>query len=430
MKGGEKLNISALQSLVIGNPTTVKLGNEQSSSSTKSFGSVFGQMMATPKDSSGSQLSGNIDVHYLKDVLQANTLEDLKEALRAIPGFDSTELTETINSLTSASSVEEILATLMVEPEQFLDDLKKLFVEAGLPEEEFNHQLEMVDVWTMIGFLEEVGVAFYEKLGETMDKNLTPNEKVSVVSFLKMVDFLAANSDMTVTMEQKLSSFTTMYQLTLEQLQTRLQTTPISKQGYLQLLQDKVNVQIVRSNESSSTDNGSSSKQPDTTSQGNVSSTTHASIKTEFSLSQEPNTSNRSETLMREMQLLLKRSNFGQVGGSTRMLIKLYPEHLGQIRIELHEANGVLSARILASTSLAKGMLDSQLHQLRHAFAQQNLQVDRIDISQSIQDPSRSDREQSFNEQFRQRQQPSEQQQNNNSEDETSFEEYLIELEV
>lgn len=430
MKGGEELNISALQSRVIGNPTTIKLGNEQSSSSTKSFGSVFGQMMATPKESSGSQLSGNIDVHYLKDVLQANTLEDLKEALSALPGFDSTELTETINSLTSASSVEEILATLMVEPEQFLDDLKKMFVEAGLPEEEFNHQLETVDVWTMIGFLEEVGVALYEKLGETMDKNLTTNEKVSVVSFLKMVEFLAANSDMTVTMEQKLSSFTTMYQLTLEQLQTRLQTTPISKQGYLQLLQDKVHVQIVRSNESSSTDNGSSSKQPDTTSQGNVSSTTHASIKTEFSLSQEPNTSNRSETLMREMQLLLKRSNFGQVGGSTRMLIKLYPEHLGQIRIELHEANGVLSARILASTSLAKGMLDSQLHQLRHAFAQQNLQVDRIDISQSIQDPSRSDREQSFNEQFRQRQQPSEQQQNNTQEDETSFEEYLIELEV
>nr|WP_255723340.1 flagellar hook-length control protein FliK [Sporosarcina sp. ACRSL] len=126
----------------------------------------------------------------------------------------------------------------------------------------------------------------------------------------------------------------------------------------------------------------------------------------------------------------MKRANFGQVGGTNRMLIKLYPEHLGQIRIELLETNGIMTARILASTALAKGMLDSQLHQLKHAFNQQNLQVERIDIAQSIQETNRSEREQSFNEQFKREQQSDENKQNKSSEEERSFEEYMIELEV
>nr|WP_285847129.1 flagellar hook-length control protein FliK [Sporosarcina luteola] len=126
----------------------------------------------------------------------------------------------------------------------------------------------------------------------------------------------------------------------------------------------------------------------------------------------------------------MKRSNFGQVGGTNRMLIKLYPEHLGQIRIELLETNGVMTARILASTALAKGMLDSQLHQLKHAFNQQNLQVDRVDIAQTIQESHRNEREQSFNEQFKREQQKDDNKQNQSPEDELSFEEYMIELEV
>lgn len=430
MKGGEKLNIGVLQSLVIGNPSTVKSINDQSSSS-KSFGSVFGQIMSATPDSSVDNPIENVDMQQLKDLLQADTLEELKEALLALPGFEPTQLTETLKSLTSSSSVEDLLASLLVEPKLFLDNLNKMFIEAGLREEDLNSQLGKADVWTMIGFLEEAGVKFFDKLSGMMDNQLPKNETVTIVSFLKMLEFIGAKSDMTVSMEQKLSSFTSMFQSTVEQMQLKLQNTPISKQGLLLLMQEKVSVQTVQSKGTSTSDSGSSGKQPENTSHGTVSANTFTTAKAEFSISQAPNASNRSEFLMREMQILLKRSNFGQVGGSTRMLIKLYPEHLGQIRIELHESNGVLSARILASTSLAKGMLDSQLHQLRHAFTQQNLQVDRIDISQSIQDPSRNDKEQAFNEQFKQQQeQHNEQQQSKQMDEETSFEEYLIELEV
>nr|WP_281422274.1 flagellar hook-length control protein FliK [Sporosarcina aquimarina] len=133
---------------------------------------------------------------------------------------------------------------------------------------------------------------------------------------------------------------------------------------------------------------------------------------------------------MREFQAILNRANFGQTGGTNRLMVKLYPEHLGQVRIELLEINGVMTARILASTAMAREMLDSQIHQLRHAFNQQNLQVERIDLSQTIQEPSKNDREQAFNKQNEQQKEQLTEQDQNQDEQERTFEEFMIELEV
>nr|WP_255550930.1 flagellar hook-length control protein FliK [Sporosarcina sp. E16_8] len=130
------------------------------------------------------------------------------------------------------------------------------------------------------------------------------------------------------------------------------------------------------------------------------------------------------------MQTIFKRSNFGQTGGTNRLLIKLYPEHLGQVRIELLQVNGIMTARILASTALGKEMLDSQLHQLRSAFLQQNLQVERIDVSQTLQDSTKNDRDQAFNQHFRKEGQEADEQQEQTDEEEMTFQEYMIDLGV
>lgn len=137
----------------------------------------------------------------------------------------------------------------------------------------------------------------------------------------------------------------------------------------------------------------------------------------------------RNEALLREFQAVLNRANFGQVNGTNRIAIKLYPEHLGQLRIELLEVNGVMTARILASTSAARELLDSQMHQLRQAFTQQNLQVERIDLSQTIQETSKSEREQTFSRQNDQQKEQQQEQNNEQEEQQLSFEEYMIELE-
>ncbi len=89
-----------------------------------------------------------------------------------------------------------------------------------------------------------------------------------------------------------------------------------------------------------------------------------------------------------------------------------------------------MTARILASTALGKEMLDSQLHQLRSAFLQQNLQVERIDVSQTLQDTAKNDRDQAFNQHFRKEGQETDEQQEQNDEEEMTFQEYMIDLGV
>lgn len=85
--------------------------------------------------------------------------------------------------------------------------------------------------------------------------------------------------------------------------------------------------------------------------------------------------------LIRQFTSVLQKSHFNRALQTKSLTIRLYPEHLGSLRIELTQRDGAMIARILASTSMAKDILDSQIHQLRQAFVQQNIQVDKVDIS-------------------------------------------------
>ncbi|WP_318246763.1 flagellar hook-length control protein FliK [Bacillus norwichensis] len=105
--------------------------------------------------------------------------------------------------------------------------------------------------------------------------------------------------------------------------------------------------------------------------------------------------------LVRQFTTVLQKSHFSQGLQTKSMTIRLYPEHLGSLRIELTQRDGAMIARILTSTSMAKDMLDSQIHQLRQAFTQQNIQVDKVEVSfqeglesYSSQDRRNSDQEQ------------------------------------
>lgn len=84
---------------------------------------------------------------------------------------------------------------------------------------------------------------------------------------------------------------------------------------------------------------------------------------------------------VRELSNIMGRSNFNQTAHTARLTIRLYPEELGSLRVELLQKDGIMTARFLASSSTAKEMLDVQMHSLRQAFSQQNIQVERIEVS-------------------------------------------------
>ncbi|WP_350302003.1 flagellar hook-length control protein FliK [Peribacillus frigoritolerans] len=90
------------------------------------------------------------------------------------------------------------------------------------------------------------------------------------------------------------------------------------------------------------------------------------------------------DEFVKQFENILSKANFSGTNGVNKLLIRLNPEHLGSLRIELIQKDGMLSAKILATTAQAKDMLENQIHGLKQAFSGQNIQIERIEISQAF----------------------------------------------
>lgn len=89
-----------------------------------------------------------------------------------------------------------------------------------------------------------------------------------------------------------------------------------------------------------------------------------------------------SEEFVKNVENILQKATLTSANGMKKLLIRLTPEHLGTMRIELTEKDGVMVAKIMAMTSRGKELLDSQLHGLKHALTAQGIQMDKIEIQQ------------------------------------------------
>ncbi|RHW33318.1 flagellar hook-length control protein FliK [Neobacillus notoginsengisoli] len=74
--------------------------------------------------------------------------------------------------------------------------------------------------------------------------------------------------------------------------------------------------------------------------------------------------------------------NVQNLVNGTEAVIKLSPEHLGNVEVKLHIHEGHVKAEFLASTTHGKELLETQLNTLRAALESQGLQVGKIEISQ------------------------------------------------
>jgi len=95
------------------------------------------------------------------------------------------------------------------------------------------------------------------------------------------------------------------------------------------------------------------------------------------------------ELLMKQFQSILSKSQFLNTGGTQKLFIKLFPEHLGSVRVELFQKDQTMIARIITTTGTAKEALESQVNGLKQAFAAQNISVERIEISQQTSQQER-----------------------------------------
>ncbi|AOM83184.1 flagellar hook-length control protein FliK [Salisediminibacterium beveridgei] len=89
------------------------------------------------------------------------------------------------------------------------------------------------------------------------------------------------------------------------------------------------------------------------------------------------------DAFIKQFQNMLSRGSFQQLSnGIQQMTIKLHPQSLGRLDIQVQMVNGSLVARMVTSSHAARELLDGQLQSLRTAFQSQNIQVDRLEVTQ------------------------------------------------
>lgn len=473
-EGGEIVNLGLLMN--IGAPS-MPMNSSASTANVerKGFGSVFQDLMSATALPVAIKLIDTEQelTELLGDVLNAGSLEELEGFLEelerpvkstAVAGFlkdsgmlrDITENDVAVKTLLSGilegdqlqnkpvelsedaelrltdlpnlqefPSLQQLAHLISEKPDKLVETITNVLEDVGMTKEQLDQMATTGDIWFMLDVLQKLPT---EKVQAAIEKIL-PKVTVELTVLLKAIELAAPKMDLFTKQIDLVETIKPILSQFAGQLEQKI-VQPEVKQP----LQIPPTMQhIVRfMTEQSAAD----TKQQDQQSKPNetvtpVLAATQNETRPVFQMNAtEKVPESRSEALMREFQAVLNRANFGQTNGMNRISIKLYPEHLGQIRVELLEVNGVMTARILASTAMAREMLDSQMHQLRQAFTQQNLQVERIDLSQTLQDPSKSDREQAFNKQNQQQKEQATEQNETQDEQEQTFQEFMIELEV
>lgn len=405
---------AATKSTTVGNAEG-KIGSTPKKENLSNFGSVFGQVLTSSNETTqSSKTTSSNELADLQALLNADSMEEVLDLLGIShdDGLLMLQLGEDGKAvaLDEMLHLENILNALGIDEEQLQKIVQQLLGE----------EKEASDVWELLTLVDAQAPVLQANISTALqgEGQVTPKEASQLLQVLKLAQLVGQKTDLTASQEDLLTtvkSLLTSLQTQVGTLQVTTKTTvTLPLLGFQQVVQQ---VQVT--------------KQSDTNTNDMLTPQTVQTKPDTFHVTLPTAKPAQSEALLKEMQAIINRAQISNAQGITRLTIKLYPENLGTVRIELVQNDGVLTARLLASTAHGRELLDSQAHQLKQAFAQQNIQVDRLDIAQSLQDADRQQRDQSFFNNFFKQQQDEEQDQKSDDEDEgMSFSDYLISEEV
>ncbi|MFJ6263744.1 flagellar hook-length control protein FliK [Lysinibacillus xylanilyticus] len=399
--------------------SNVKENGTLNKANSATFGSVFGKVISSSNQTKQpTQSTDAKDTSDLEAVLNADSIEDVLDVL-GIPHDDGLLMLQ-IGDEGKAVAIDEMLNldnlmdALGIDTEQLQQLVQQLLGE----------DKEAKDVWELLAIVDAQAPMLQTQIVAALqgEGQVTPKEAAPLLQVLKLAqlvgqktDLIASQENLLTDIKSLLTTIQTQVETTLSEQQVTTKTTvTLPLQGFQKVVQQ---VQVT--------------KQTDTSANEMVTSNTVQTKADTFQVTLPAAKPAQSEAFLKEMQAIINRAQISNAQGITRLSLKLYPENLGTIRIELVQNDGVLTARLLASTAHGRELLDSQAHQLKQAFVQQNIQVDRLDIAQSLQDADRQQRDQSFFNNFFKQQQQEEQEQKSDEDDEgKSFSDYLINEEV
>lgn len=404
------------------------------------FGEVFSKIVASQNNTTKTDTAKEetVDVEALNNLLDSESIEEVLDLLGI--SHDEGFLTIQVDgegqmkSIDESMNLEDLLSLLNMDSEELSKMMENLLD---------TENIELNNIWQFVQMVNEQAPNIISQLATALqgEHKVTPKEAEQLLQFLKLAQIVGKNGDLMGDQPLQLLNLKDVIKMVVEQVHKSTKEDLVSSTDSTTKQIATVTTQTVQSAVSNNSVTQSSQqqvvKQTENTTETmqtpiSTQQTTNTSVKT-FTITLPVEKNAQGEALVKEIQYLMNRSQLSNTQGTMKLLLKLYPENLGSIRIEIMQQDGVLSARLLATTQAAKELLDGQLHQLKSAFAHANIQMDRIDIAQSLQETDRNFRDQSmFSNMFRQQQEQENENQDEHDEDEESlsFKDYLINEEV
>ena len=375
------------------------------------FGQVFNDAMEAKTSITDAP---PVEIDSKLDVLQA---EDLKDALIELGiEFDESLLfvqmgdeSIPIDQLLSSEHIAELLS---IDLEQLQQLLQQLEVE----------DVDVNDIWAMIQAAPQLLQQMQEQITQG---NIADEDAMTLLNFVKLATLIGEKTDTVFLQQTQLINMSEAFNQVVSQILPGLQKD-VKQQNQTQftIMQQTVSTVAVEQ-KVEATAKGSNNTQNESLLQQNQQSNI---LNRTVTVMLPTNQTSQAEALAREIANLLNRSQMSSTQGTIKLMLKLFPENLGQIRIEIIQQNGVMSARLLATTTAGKELLDSSLNQLKTTLAAQNIQMDRLDVAQALQETDKNFRDQSlFGNFFKQRNNEEEKEEQVEEEEQKSFEEYLTE---
>lgn len=350
--------------------------------------------------------SNEVKPDDLMPILQTNTLEELGQLLNV--KIDEDELTN------GPLTLDKILSSLGIQKEEFQKTIKQL------TEDDAKAQ----DIWDLLTSLDQNAYSFIQKIVSSINGGKAPElpkaQTSELLKVLKVVALVSQKTDMTVKQEYLTYQAKEILNAIAEKAGQQAEQSKTSKLT-LPKLQNTQDMNI-KTNLEAAANNQASTVQP---------LTKEITSNHTISIALPDNKAGQAETFVKEFQSIIERMQISKNMAGTKLLIKLYPENLGSIRVELSQKDGLLTARFLASTAIGKDMLESQIQQLKQGLVNQHIQLDRIDVAQALSEPARNEKgQQQFQQQSFKQQTNDDQQQPEDKEERSSFEDFLMEMEV
>ena len=461
------MNIAMFQTMSATKMPTGSNSVQASTTDSKAFGSVFQSIMSTSNQSVGQQAPADQSLaETVTSILETDSLQSLLQQL----GIETDEsgtfvfvgeegLPMAIDEMLTLEKLTELLG---MSEQQLTSIIEQLLGDA---------KQEITDIWSVIEqaphILSEVVAALQ---GSQQHNNVQPKELQQIVQFLKLAQLagnkvdtvyqqevqlsqlkdallaLANEAQKTVDTEQSTTK-TNTFQQVIQQVvqQTSQQNGQQQSQQNQQAQQTSVKIvaevqptaqmqqQPTVKIETETQPTAQMQQQPtvkiETETQPTAQLQQQATQTKTVTITLPAEKPAQSDALLKEIQNLINRSQISGQQGNMKLFLKLFPENLGQIRIELVQKDGVLTARLLATTAIGKELLENNLNQLKAGFVAQNIQMERIDVAQSLQDADRNTRDQSFFNNFfgQQKEEEVEEQEDDNEDDKVSFKDLLSE---